>query len=391
MKKSILIVLPNALDPTSGGLERVYHNLTPFFRAHGYEVYATYTKKSDYDNHSVYNGAYYCPHRGCSDGYINDIADVLATHHFDYIINSYTDYRTLRYASSLKGVNVMHHIHNIPSVYLYTKINIMPKKLVGSLLDRLARKIRFNIRLRPAFNNINRNNQKVVLLSESFREDLNSVYPVKRENVYCIANPFPTAEQFDLDNCKKEKVILFVGRMSELQKRISSVLNIWKMVQGELPDYRLDMVGDGPDRARFENKAQEMGLQRIKFYGFKNPTEFYKRSMVSIMTSNFEGFGMVLVEAMQYGCVPFAFDTFTALHDIIDDGVNGIIIPPPPSDQEDVHADQEYAHRLLHFLRQDESKIRIVQKNAIQKSHKFDVDNIGAKWLSLLKSFPLKE
>jgi glycosyltransferase involved in cell wall biosynthesis len=100
---------------------------------------------------------------------------------------------------------------------------------------------------------------------------------------------------------------------------------------------------------------------------------------------------MVLVEAMQYGCVPFAFDTFTALHDIIDDGVNGIIIPPPPSDQEDVHADQEYAHRLLHFLRQDESKIRIVQKNAIQKSHKFDVDNIGAKWLSLLKSFPLKE
>lgn len=391
MARTILIIFPNALDPTSGGLERVYHNLTPFLRKNGYEVYATYSIKSEYDERSVYNGYYLLPHPGDSDDYVKGVTDVLACHHFDYIVNSFMSFRILRYLSTISETNVIHHVHNIPSRYLFSSIGIMPGRLVGTALDKLTRKIRFNIRLRRAFENINKNNQKMVILSETFREDLKSIYPIKQENVVGIANPFPSAEQFDLDNCKKEKVILFVGRMSEQQKRISSVLNIWKMVQGELPDYRLDMVGDGPDRARFENKAQEMGLQRIKFYGFKNPTEFYKRSMVSIMTSNYEGFGMVLVEAMQYGCVPFAFDTFTALHDIIDDGVNGIIIPPPPSDQEDVHADQEYAHRLLHFLRQDESKIRIVQKNAIQKSHKFDVDNIGAKWLSLLKSFPLKE
>lgn len=76
-----------------------------------------------------------------------------------------------------------------------------------------------------------------------------------------------------------------------------------------------------------------MKLKRITFYGFQNPDEFYKKSLVSCMTSNFEGFGMVLVEAMQYGCVPFAFDTFTALHDIIDDGVNGFIIPPFDEDK----------------------------------------------------------
>lgn len=46
------------------------------------------------------------------------------------------------------------------------------------------------------------------------------------------------------------------------------------------------------------------------------------------MTSTFEGFGLVLVEAMQHGCVPIAFDSYPAVRDIISHGENGILIPP---------------------------------------------------------------
>ena len=53
--KNILITFPNAIDPTTGGLEKVYHNLTPFLRDSGYHVYAVYRVKSDYDTHSVYS------------------------------------------------------------------------------------------------------------------------------------------------------------------------------------------------------------------------------------------------------------------------------------------------------------------------------------------------
>ena len=52
-----------------------------------------------------------------------------------------------------------------------------------------------------------------------------------------------------------------------------------------------------------------------------------KRAPILCMTSNYEGFPMVLVEAMQYGCVPFAFDSFPSLYDIINDGINGVIVP----------------------------------------------------------------
>ena len=55
--KNILITFTNAIDPTTGGVERVYHNLVPYFREHGYNVFATYQRKTDYDKNSVYTKA----------------------------------------------------------------------------------------------------------------------------------------------------------------------------------------------------------------------------------------------------------------------------------------------------------------------------------------------
>lgn len=57
--KKILIPFLNAIDPTSGGVERVYHNLVPSFIKMGYEVYATYHIRSQYDKASVYTDVFY--------------------------------------------------------------------------------------------------------------------------------------------------------------------------------------------------------------------------------------------------------------------------------------------------------------------------------------------
>lgn len=51
----------------------------------------------------------------------------------------------------------------------------------------------------------------------------------------------------------------------------------------------MDIVGGGPDKEFFENKAKDMNLERINFYGFKNPDDYYKKSIISCMTSNYEG------------------------------------------------------------------------------------------------------
>ena len=59
----------------------------------------------------------------------------------------------------------------------------------------------------------------------------------------------------------------------------------------------------------------------------KNPEPYYNEASIFMMTSSFEGWGLTLTEAQQYGCVPLAFRSFASLTDIITDKVNGFAIP----------------------------------------------------------------
>lgn len=105
-------------------------------------------------------------------------------------------------------------------------------------------------------------------------------------------------------------------------------MRIWEKVEKACPGWHLDIVGDGPDAELLKDSAQKLGLSRIVFHGFQNPGPYYSRASIFCMTSTFEGFGLVLVEAMQHGCVPIAFDSYPAVRDIISHGENGILIPP---------------------------------------------------------------
>lgn len=376
--KNILITFPNAIDPTTGGLEKVYHNLTPYLRSNGYNVYAVYRVKSDYDTYSVYTDVFYSDDFHWGAKYIEMIDQIILSQDIHIVICAFQYFRIMRYLSTLSNVKVVHHIHNIPSVYLFGKVHFLSSRLQNTLLDKLLRRIRFNIRLRKAMDNIARNNQKIVILSESFRENLKRIFQFDQKNVVAIPNPFPLDTSYSLDDTQREKVILYVGRISETQKRISSLLNIWQKLQDQLPDYRMDIVGGGPDKVFFENKAKDMNLKRINFHGFKKPDSYYKRSMINCMTSNYEGFSMVLVEAMQYGCIPFAFDSFTALNDIIDDGKNGFIIKSFDEDK--------YAKQIMEFINYPEEKKSLIRKAAIAKSSLFNVEKVGLKWLDLLSN-----
>ena len=85
-------------------------------------------------------------------------------------------------------------------------------------------------------------------------------------------------------------------------------------------------MGDGPDRLELESYAKSQSLERIFFHGSTDPKPFYRRAKILALTSDFEGYGMVLVEAQAFGCVPVAFDCFSSIHSIIHNGESGVII-----------------------------------------------------------------
>ena len=106
---------------------------------------------------------------------------------------------------------------------------------------------------------------KIVLLSDFFRDDLKSFYDFNPRCICALPNPFCIDEEYQLDYQKKEKMILYVGRINTRQKRFQSLLNIWKRLQNELPDYRLEIVGGGPEKELYENLALKCVLNVSHF------------------------------------------------------------------------------------------------------------------------------
>ena len=114
-------------------------------------------------------------------------------------------------------------------------------------------------------------------------------------------------------------------------------------------------------------------LPNVKMLGFQNPVDFYKFASIYIMTSNYEGWPLTLMESMQFGCIPIAFESFESIRDIVDDGQNGILIPPFDID---IMADS-----LIRLIKED--NLTQYAESAHKKMKKFLPEEIGKQWISL--------
>ena len=167
-------------------------------------------------------------------------------------------------------------------------------------------------------------NDAYVLLSGKFVELFARLIGLRSlPKVRVIPNPLP---EIKTGKVKKENLILYVGRLDCVEKRIDRVIDVWRNVSPKLADWKLEIVGDGPDRLRLERRA--IGMQRISFKGFQDPGPYFSRAKILLLTSDFEGFGLVLVEAQSAGCVPISFASFPSVTDIIN-GHNGVAVPIP--------------------------------------------------------------
>lgn len=223
---------------------------------------------------------------------------------------------------------------------------------------------------------------KYVFLADSFLNDFKHFsHNYKVHRLGAISNPLTYTEYFDMANYEqKEKIVLFVGRMLEHPKRMSYLLRIWKEVcfDLEFSDWKLIMVGDGPDFSKTKEMAEKMGLKNIVMNGkFENPRPYYNRASVFLMTSASEGFGMTLLESQQYACVPMAMDTYGSLHEIVKDAYNGLIVK-----ENDF---ESYVYRLKELMRNENWRKKLAE-NGLTSSREFSLPKIADKWEDLFRS-----
>lgn len=225
------------------------------------------------------------------------------------------------------------------------------------------------------YDDLNANYDRIVTLSLSFIDDFCYYCPkADRTKFFAIPN-FNTFES--CERTTGQKYVLFVGRLRNCVKGGDKLLRIWNEVESLFPDWQLDIVGDGEDRGVLEMQADNLGLKHVTFHGFQNPALFYQRSRIFCMTSIYEGFGLVLTEAMQHGVVPMAFNSYRSVKDIIDDNINGILIKS--------FDEKEYADKLIGLMN-DEEKYIEMSYAAMLKSAVFSKEIIVKKWCNLIEN-----
>lgn len=219
--------------------------------------------------------------------------------------------RLLRRAGRGLDVGLVSVLHNIPD----NNGRIAAARGAARLLWRLLS----GLSLRAVY----RGSDAFVVLSKRFEPIFRRMTGLAfTPRLHTIGNPLTLAPA----PAPKEDVLLYVGRLEETQKRVSRVLAVWRLLAPRFPGWRLEIVGDGPDRAALEAQAQ--GLPRVAFHGFRDPAPFYAKARLLLLTSDFEGFPLVLPEAMAAGCVPVALGTYPAVYDVVR-GTNGVVVAPP--------------------------------------------------------------
>lgn len=210
---------------------------------------------------------------------------------------------------------------------------------------------------------------ELVVLTE---EDAHAWHEVCNKTVISNAlSCFPSK----VSDCRTKRIVA-AGRYTP-QKGYDLLLKIWESVRCEFPDWELTIYGDGESRPQLERYAAEHGLDNVRLeHSVNDVFDRFAEGSFSVLSSRFEGFGLVVIEAMACGLPVVAFDCKCGPGEIIRDGEDGVLVPAG-----DCTALAEGMKRLM----RDEELRRRMGQAARRNVARFRMENVMEQWAALYK------
>lgn len=197
-------------------------------------------------------------------------------------------------------------------------------------------------------------------------------------NLTVIPNPAPSHHYKETTRLFRR--VIAVGRL-DYQKGFDRLIEIWKNIadRGINENWQLDIIGKGcwADMLNANIKRYDLENSVRILPPAKNIYKEYHKSDILVMTSNYEGFPMVILEALSCGLPVISYDCPCGPSEIIIDGYNGYLIE---------NGDIERFANCLISLMTDNNKLEIMSKSAVKSIYPFNIRNIMSKWINLFEN-----
>ncbi|MFW1762594.1 glycosyltransferase family 4 protein [Acinetobacter calcoaceticus] len=216
---------------------------------------------------------------------------------------------------------------------------------------------------------------EIVTLTERDRSFWYTNIKKIKANIVSISNPSPY-EVFDFRPNINKKIFLAVGRLRYV-KGFDLLIQAWAEFCKKNDNWTLRIVGSGEEEENLKalaNKLEVMG--RIEFIpATKNIDQFYKNASYLCVSSRFEGFGMVILEALSYGLPVVSFNCEVGPIELIDEKIGCLV---PKGDY------IGFSKKMLDFSILDEDVYSCMSYNSILKAQQYSITNIRSKWMNIL-------
>ncbi len=216
---------------------------------------------------------------------------------------------------------------------------------------------------------------KLVVLTQKDRRNNMKKFGTKENKIVHIYNPIQVTQLKD-DYAIESKKLVSCGRIC-YQKGFDMLVEVAGKVFDKHPDWEWHIYGDGPDREQIEKAIKEKGLgKNIILKGRTNKmNELYKEYAMFVMTSRYEGFAMVNIEA-HYAKLPIvSFNCNCGPDEIIQDGINGYIV--------ECFDIEQMANKINGLIENPELRQKMSDNTMLDKE-KLKMENIIKEWEKIL-------